>query len=281
MCRHAAAIGPQRPLSDLLTTPPHSLRHQGRDARELLLGHTCGDGFGVAWYDGRTAGQAGAPDVYRSGRAIWEDRRLGRLAARQEGAIILAHIRDATLPTAPRAEDAHPYTAGSLAFCHNGYLADFHATWKRAIDRATAPGFRRERVGATDSAHLFALLRTRLHQRPEDGLAGAVDHLVRWCQQHAERTGSRAQLNFLVSDGQELVATRDHAGDLATSNSLYARAGDAVGEVLLASEALDPEDDAWRPVPDGSLLRFELPQQVVGQEALTVQAATPPTSRPS
>jgi glutamine amidotransferase len=49
MCRMAAYVGPDAPLSALLYDPPHSLERRAYQPRELIHGAVNVDGTGVAW----------------------------------------------------------------------------------------------------------------------------------------------------------------------------------------------------------------------------------------
>ncbi len=60
-----------------------------------------------------------------------------------------------------------------------------------------------------------------------------------------------ANLNLLLTDGHQIVATR-------SGRSLFVRTGTAMGDAaIVVSEPLD-DDPNWRPVPDESLLTLTI-----------------------
>jgi glutamine amidotransferase len=91
----------------------------------------------------------------------------------------------------------------------------------------------------TDSAFLWALVREHLREgRPAaKTLSGVAADVL------ALAPGSR--LNLLLNDGRQIVAT-------TVAHSLWHRQGE--GSVTVSSEALDPDDRTWQPVPDLALL---------------------------
>jgi glutamine amidotransferase len=71
---------------------------------------------------------------------------------------------------------------------------------------------------------------------PADALAAVTADL-------RDLTGGR--FNFLLSDGEQVMATRD-------GNTLFVHESDGPGRIV----ASEPHDDrpGWRPVPEGSLV---------------------------
>ena len=91
----------------------------------------------------------------------------------------------------------------------------------------------------TDSAFLWALGRERLRAGQPAGKALAE------VATEVFALAPRSRLNLLVNDGRHIAAT-------TVSHSLWVRQGE--GNVTVASEALNPDDDRWQPVRDLSLL---------------------------
>lgn len=91
MCRWAMYLGPEIPLSWLLTDPEHSIIHQSYRA-ELREEPLNGDGFGVAWY----APGLAEPAVFRSIQPAWNNTNLIDLARVTTSGTILAHVRAAS-----------------------------------------------------------------------------------------------------------------------------------------------------------------------------------------
>lgn len=243
MCRHLAYLGPPVRLADVVVHPPGGLYEQSWAPRRQRYGTVNADGFGLGWYseDGDEP-----PARYRRAVPIWADPNLPDLTRAVRSSAVLAAVRDATEGTAQDETAAAPYADGRWLFSHNGAVPD----WERLVEDLGSDIGARDLLGLEsrcDSALLWALLTRRLHagERAEDALAGLVT------QTAAIRPAAR--LNFLLTDGRTVFATR--CGD-----TLWYRTG--VDGVRVASEpdaAHDEEaggaqEGAWQEVPDDSLL---------------------------
>ncbi|MEM9490023.1 MAG: class II glutamine amidotransferase, partial [Myxococcota bacterium] len=115
MCRFVIYLGPPIPLSHLTTLPTHSLIHQSYKAREREEPLN-GDGFGVAWYAPELSPE---PALFRDVTPAWNNENLRCLAQVTRSRTILAHVRAATQGSVLQT-NCHPFSAGPLAFMHNG-----------------------------------------------------------------------------------------------------------------------------------------------------------------
>src|SRR3712207_2127985 len=79
---------------------------------ELSCRH--GDGWGMAFRAGDEIGVRKRPDAARESDVFTD---LARTHATDLG---MVHLRWATLGLAIRSQNTHPFTAGSVAFAHNG-----------------------------------------------------------------------------------------------------------------------------------------------------------------
>ena len=262
MCRQLAYVGPPVALSRLFFEPPHSLEHQSYAPRELLEGHVNADGFAVAWYppvdaDGHAVGALGDPGeplVYRSERPAWGDPTWGGLAHRLPGRIVLANIRNATDPATGGLASVHPFTEGRWSFTHNGYLSGFREHLYRRMGAELSEKRYRARRGSSDTETLFQLLMDRV----EEGLSGAeaLKWLVQRAASAATDAGKPGFLNFLLSDGQRVWATRYSTTPKQASLYTGENLDSWPGATLVASEALD-EDPGWKRVPESSIVTLE------------------------
>jgi glutamine amidotransferase len=250
MCRLAAWTGRPLPLSALTHDPPHSLEQQSHRPRHMREAALNADGWGAAWYpdDGDPA-----PVRYRVATPAWSDENLRALAPRTRARTMLASVRAATpgMPFSPLANQ--PFVRGRVAFVHNGYLMPF-AKIRRPL---------RERLGeeaelmlqaGLDSEHLFALLWQELGGDDSvKSIHRAVKGIARTGRELALAAGGRAYLNFIVTNGEALVATR--LGTEGGGGSLFVARGARgyEGGVAIASEPLT-EDAAWLPVDDGVIM---------------------------
>lgn len=250
MCRHAAYVGPAIPLTYLLWDGAHSLRFQARNPRELLLGTTCADGFGVAWYQTERSEAAAR---YANPLPLWSDNNVPGFGAVVASEMQIAAVRDATVQGTNTEANCHPFTDGAHSFSHNGYLEDFQGSWKEHVLEWISPERRHRIRGSTDSEHLFQAILTEADQLSgRESLVLAVQTLLRRTLELAYQLQKKCQLNVLIANGQVCIATRE--GNQPAANSLYVLldGGETPGGIVVASEPLHEGD--WQAVPEGQLL---------------------------
>jgi len=109
MCRWVAYAGPEIYLEDLIFHQEHSIVSQSLAATQSAW-VTNGDGFGVAWYNNRTA-----PGLFKDILPAWNDSNLRSLAAHIQTRLFFAHVR-ATTGTAVNRSNCHPFTWQNWAF---------------------------------------------------------------------------------------------------------------------------------------------------------------------
>ncbi|MBP2703075.1 ergothioneine biosynthesis protein EgtC [Microbispora sp. RL4-1S] len=222
MCRHAAWLGPVRPVSWLVSEPEHGLLRQSYAPRMQRHGTVNADGFGVGWYD-ETLGR---PVRYRRTVPLWTDANLPGLAAAARSACLMAAVRSATVGMPIEETATAPFTDGSRLLSHNGRV-------RRGAVRAIAG----EPESLCDSAWLASAVFARLGAGAS--LGDALTAVVR----HAAVEDPPARLNLLVVGAAELAA-------VAWGDTLFTHLDEGV---LVASEPLD-DRPGWRAVPDRTLL---------------------------
>lgn len=249
MCRLSAYLGPAIPLARTISDPEHALVHQSYKPREMTSGTVNVDGYGFAWWDRERREE---PYLYRSTLPIWNDNNLSALGDYVVSDCVLANVRGATPGQALGADNTQPFADGKLAAIHNGFVEDFRHSYQRKLRRALDDRAYAGVAGSSDSENLIAYLFQHIRAAASlaEGMRAGLDGLL------ALAPGTRMTLNFIVSDGQRLVASR-LAGN-AEAPSLYcltkhARFPEAV---LIASEPLF-DDDAWIAVPQGSLISVD------------------------
>jgi glutamine amidotransferase len=230
MCRHLAYLGPPIPLSALLFDPPHGLSHQSWAPRDMRGGGTINaDGFGVGWHT------PAGPVRYRRATPLWSDASLPDLARSVTAGSVLAAVRSATAGMPVTEFAAAPFADGPWLFSHNGVVRGWPESMAKLA--GTLPVTDLFTLDApTDSALLWALVRSRLRDGPREAIATTVAEV--------ERAAPGSRLNLLLTDGTTIVAT-------AAGHALSVRHGDDA--VLVSSEPLD-DDPAWRAVADRTLL---------------------------
>ena len=238
MCRHVAYLGPPVTLADLVLHQPHSLLHQSWAPTDMRSGGTVNaDGFGLGWLDGDPS-EGAVARRYRRAVPMWSDASLPDLAASVSSGAILAAVRNAT-PGMPVTETAcAPFIEGAWMFSLNGVIRGWPGS-VAPLANALSPTDLMTLDAPTDSVFLWAMVRQHLREgrSGSSALAAVVRDVL------ALAPGSR--LNLLLSDGLVIAAT-------TVSHALWVHAGE--GSVTVSSEALDPADTRWQPVPDLSLL---------------------------
>lgn len=226
---------------------PISVRPAFDGLRKLAAEHK--DGWGVATFP--EAGQRWIETGTLSAEHCERFDKLGDLTTQA----MLVHIRLASVGTV-HARNTHPFAAGPWVFMHNGTLKNFEQARAR-LEAEIAPALRSELRGETDSERCFALFRTFLEDRTgSDDVIAALTRVFRTaeaiCDDQPE--GKRSAMNFLVSDGARVFATRRDRTLFTLSRTDLA---------AIASEELLP-GEAWRAVDNDMLVTID--------EALRVKA---------
>jgi len=195
------------------------------------------DGYGLGWFVGDPS-DGGAAHRYRRAVPMWSDSSLPDLAASVSSGAILAAVRNATAGMPVTETACAPFMEGVWMFSHNGVIRGWPASVAPLAD-ALPPTDLMTLDAPTDSAFLWTLVRQQLRERRSGAaaLAGVVGDVL------ALAPGSR--LNLLLHDGIHIAAT-------TVGHALWVHDGE--GSVTVSSEALDPGDIRWQPVPDLSLL---------------------------
>jgi glutamine amidotransferase len=217
VCRHLAWLGAPRSLGDLLLAPPHGLLVQSYAPRRQRRGLMNADGWGVGFY----AASRPEPARWRSNRPLWSDASFASVAPVISSGCVLAAVRSATAGMPADETATAPFQSGRWLLSHNG-----------VVDRAVlGPHPAAESVcdSALLAAHLFGSGPARLGE-----FVTALG-----------RRDPGARLNLLLTDGQQVLATRwnDSLSVLTTDEG-----------VVVASEPYD-DDPRWADVPEHHLVK--------------------------
>jgi glutamine amidotransferase len=289
-------------LAEVVTQPPNSIIHQSRHSPYLPYIHgkaedikarnhaINGDGFGVAWYDHICPEE---PCVFTSILPSWHCSNLQNLAHHIRTHCVFAHVRAASPGSVISQTNCHPFRFGRLVFMHNGGVAHFDQvkfSILQTIRRTSAQYLR----GTTDSEHAGALLVHYLGDPNEhhsghelkNAMLRMISHIVRLVRlQEAQLSPSYhasgspeghmpSSLNFAVSDGSVVIATRFRDSTNQDPPSLYYseaqhaldQQGNAsplcwkypsqkmINSIVIASEPLTKDESAWKLVPKNHLL---------------------------
>jgi glutamine amidotransferase len=262
-------------------------------SRTDLRGVSHADGWGLAFY------HDSIPETERRATAAYEDLHFSSTAERIYTCSAVAHIRRATVG-GPSLENSHPFTNGPWTFAHNGTVIGFE-NFRETLLRETSDHLRSRLQGTTDSEHAFYWLLTRMESAGLSAtdrcsdlelmrkvVTDSVNVLAGRCRQHDP--GRTPRLNFLLTDGHVLIATRYH-------NSLYWLLREGIRDceicgiphvhhssgvdyraVVVASEPITHED--WQEAENESILVVDSGIHVKrygldGSEPLRQKAALP------
>ena len=223
------------------------------EAQNALLHQSVSDSRGTANPDGWGIGvfDHGSPTVYKSARAASHDVKFRKTAANVVSRAVVAHVRAATVGSSGL-DNTHPFAHGPWLFAHNGTLAGFDQL-EPELEAEIPNHLLRQRRGETDSELMFLWLLGRMQNHGLDPLSGAdsvndiVDLLATAApalsQRSAAITDEPARLNFLLSDGIHLGASR-------WGNSLFVteRAGRTDCEVCRATHLTGPGESRYRAI---------------------------------
>jgi len=293
MCRALLYLGEPVVLDNLLFRPDSALVRQSYMPKMLHLLNLAG--FGMRAWDPASR-EPEVPFSYASDALPVFDRNLKGLAEKIAASCVLAHVRGVPYDTRVEiaAQNVHPFQFADvpLTLAHNGDLARF-AEMKPALARHVKPEFARQVRGSTDSEWIYALVVSQLKRpnaRPSaselhDAVAGALQVIREARAELGIRIAS--PVNLFLTDGTQLAAARycfdfgcyppDPAEFVAghlTYYSLWYTAGRDYGlhdgewkmtggsenatSVLIASEPLTRDTNAWVEVPEYSMLHVAL-----------------------
>jgi glutamine amidotransferase len=180
---------------------------------------------------------------------------------------VVAHVRLASVG-AVELRNSHPFLHGRWSFVHNGTLKNFERH-RQSVESLIHPELRTNIRGTTDSERCFHVFLTRLAARsPIDGparvedVASALAETMGLVSSITDEPGQgRSAMNFLVTNGEVMVATRRNRtlflsdGRRATScHAAPLRHGTQLDQLLIASEALCGNHTAWTEVSEEEII---------------------------
>lgn len=233
----AGYVGPALPVAEIVSAPPHSLLLQSYQPREMQSGTVNADGYGAALWldDGKPQ-----PALYRTSAPIWADPNQQWMGERLRVRSVIAAVRSATPGIGFELANVQPFARGTLAFAHNGFIADFRRGARRQLCESLGAEAFEAIEGTSDSEHIFALVHDA---------KGTLGERVAAALRKLEQLDRTVIATLLLGDGEQLVGVRWARGGKPATLYL-ARWG---GGVCLASEPLDPAHE-WRALPEGEIV---------------------------
>jgi glutamine amidotransferase len=155
------------------------------------------DGWGMAWYVGRSLALVKEPIRWRL--SPYAEFLRGYEHVRSP--LFIAHVRHATVGGPPVRADCHPFGrelfGRAYCFAHNGTVYGA---------REELPLGHYHPIGATDSEHTFCHLLDRIVRR---GRPLEDEEDFRWLHRVLTAINQRGKLNCLFTDGRRLLCYRD------------------------------------------------------------------------
>lgn len=236
-----------RAVHPALVTEKNSLRVQSREHK---------DGWGIAAY-----GDKPFPSVAHGLGPAHSDPDFERVSSQVSSHAVIAHVRLASVG-AVHLRNAHPFLHEQWSFVHNGTLKDFNKH-RSLLEERIAGDFREEIDGETDSERCFflflTLLRERvaLNQASVKDVAKALAETMKTVSEITDPTASEpSSMNFLVTDGKLMVATRRRRTLFLSTRDAEGRGHltlpsphTQVAQFIVASEQLWGEGP-WTEVPE-------------------------------
>ncbi|MCS6808567.1 MAG: class II glutamine amidotransferase [Bacteroidota bacterium] len=223
MCRFLAYSGPPVLAEDLLYKPRFSLIvAQSMQAEEMSVAVN-GDGFGIAWYQPELDNE---PCVFRSIKPAWSDMNLKNLSKKIYSPLFFAHVRAASPGSSVEEVNSHPFQCGRLAFMHNGMVGEFNKIRRPLLRRLNDVAYEAI-LGSTDSEHMFGLFLNHIEDPfgdiSTDELVYAMHKMLDdYCELYVEcGLTKHSYLNFCVTNGKAIVATRYTTNPLVQPSTLY------------------------------------------------------------
>ncbi len=223
MCRFLAYSGDRVLAEDLLYNPRFSLIvAQSMQAEEMSVAVN-GDGFGIAWYQPELDE---LPCVFRSIKPAWSDMNLKNLSKKIHSPLFIAHVRAASPGSSVEEVNSHPFQCGKLVFMHNGMVGEFNKIRRPLLRRLNDVAYEAI-MGSTDSEHMFGLFLNHIEDPfgdvSTDELTYAMNKMLDdYCELYMEcGLKKHSYLNFCVTNGKAIVATRYTTNPLVQPSTLY------------------------------------------------------------
>ncbi|TVQ42597.1 MAG: ergothioneine biosynthesis protein EgtC [Gloeocapsa sp. DLM2.Bin57] len=249
MCRLLGYIGNKTQLHQLLYQPKHSLIVQSYQPKEMTAGLLNADGFGLGWYHPH---KQDSPYIYKNTLPIWTDINLPHLSRYVDSQCFLGYVRSATPPLAVDLSNCQPFTHQQILFIHNGFINNFRSSLYRPLRNSLSDDIYQLIHGTTDSEHIFALIIEQWRQSPHLNLTEVLSQSLTYLTQLARTHQVYFSANILISDGQQMVASRYSNRSLAPS--LYWVKDDLnyPDGVIIASEPLF--EGKWLSCPENTII---------------------------
>jgi predicted glutamine amidotransferase len=200
----------------------------------VSLSEEHGDGWGMAWYE-----DDGELNVAKDVEAAHASDLLDKLSRTTETRAMVLHLRRASPGLSIALENTHPFTAGRLAFAHNGWIRPIPE-----LEDPLDPEVRHSLRGTTDSERYFHLLLAAVER------TGDVERALPPLLERLRGELRYNALNFVLLTERRLYAVCDYSveavircGDPEYYTLGYKVAADSV---VVGSSGCWGDRPAWR-----------------------------------
>lgn len=202
------------------------------------------DGWGLASWE------SGAFRLSKEPTPAHQSALFAQLSGSTRSNLIIAHVRKASFPPIRNMSNTHPFQrvccGKEWIFAHNGMVPDIVNIESAADNPVCCP------MGETDSEYAFCHLLGRIAEQFNDLIplepTAWVDNLAA----EIELVSSHGKFNFLMSDGEHLIAYGHDRLHYLEFSSPDQPGGALVNSVLVATESLD-KSKAWIAFQPGEL----------------------------
>lgn len=202
------------------------------------------DGWGIAWREN------GAFRLAKEPLPACESESFARLCETTCSNLIVAHVRKARFPPVNTMGNTHPFQrvccGKEWVFAHNGLVPDIVEMERANHDSVCQP------TGETDSEYAFCHLLSHISQNLQAFPAANADLSFPTVAMISELIASHGKFNFLMSDGEYLIA---YGHDRL--HYLEQKGADAQGRAMIATEPL-PGEGSWVAFESGELRIYRL-----------------------
>ena len=277
MCRFVSYKGQAITMDKLVIEPSNSLIEQSKDAKKRK-NPLNGDGFGLGWYPMH---QDPEPAVFVSVEPAWSNQNLGQIASKIKTEHFFAHVRDASSGIPVSQANCHPFSFENYLFMHNGWLDEFALYHRDIINCLSNKAFQFIK-GNTDSECAFALFLDTIDFASglsandlKTGIYSVINTIVNIRKSKGANTN--AEMNFIVSNGESIVATRFASDKNSQPASLFYTQGDFTfngnedfsishggnGSAIVSSEPLTEQSKEWIKVDRNHMVSIDKNNRVV------------------
>ena len=207
------------------------------------------DGWGLAWWDNGVFRLAKEP------LPAHQSAPFARLCETTRSNLIVAHVRKARFPPVNTMDNTHPFQrvccGKEWVFAHNGLVPDIVEMERANHDAVCQP------AGETDSEYAFCHLLSHISQNIQAFTATNANASFPTVAMISELIASHGKFNFLMSDGEHLIAYGHDRLHYLEQGGSDAQGDACANSAMIATEPL-PGDGSWIAFEPGELRIYRL-----------------------